>query len=150
MRVESSFVTSLPTLHAMRCVQRGVRRHRQGAAVPPLGANAEHQPRHAPQHGVLPGWDAVHAAAQRAACFSPLTTSNRASHFQLVLPTPHGNRPFTPLAAAAIMVADVSGFTALTEALSVQGSVGVELLTRCMNRYFTQVGAVLSPGPDPS
>lgn len=45
------------------------------------------------------------------------------------------------------MVADVSGFTALTEALSVQGSVGVELLTRCMNRYFTQVGAVLRPGP---
>lgn len=46
------------------------------------------------------------------------------------------------LLAAAIMIADVSGFTALTEALSGQGSVGVELLTRCMNRYFTQVRAL--------
>lgn len=37
------------------------------------------------------------------------------------------------------MIADVSGFTALTEALGGQGSAGVELLTKCMNRYFTQV-----------
>ena len=41
----------------------------------------------------------------------------------------------------AVLVADVSGFTALTEALALgaQGSAGVELLTKCMNRYFTQV-----------
>jgi len=39
------------------------------------------------------------------------------------------------------MIADVSGFTALTEALGSQGSAGVELLTKCMNRYFTQVRA---------
>eukprot|EP00887_Chlorella_sp_A99_P006306 scaffold3.g6306.t1 len=40
---------------------------------------------------------------------------------------------------AAVMIADVTGFTALTEALSKRGSAGVELLTRAMNRYFTQV-----------
>ena len=42
-------------------------------------------------------------------------------------------------AAAAVMIADVSGFTALTEALGAQGSAGVEKLTKCMNRYFTRV-----------
>jgi class 3 adenylate cyclase len=47
---------------------------------------------------------------------------------------------------AALMVADVSGFTALTEALGARGSAGVELLTKCMNRYFTQVGCALGPG----
>lgn len=41
--------------------------------------------------------------------------------------------------AAAVLIADVSGFTALTEALGGQGSTGVELLTKCMNRYFTKV-----------
>ena len=45
--------------------------------------------------------------------------------------------------AAAVLIADVSGFTALTEALGRQGSTGVELLTKCMNRYFTQVPARL-------
>ncbi len=39
-----------------------------------------------------------------------------------------------------MLIADVSGFTALTEALGGQGSAGVELLTKCMNRYFTKVG----------
>lgn len=42
---------------------------------------------------------------------------------------------------AAIMVADVKGFTALTEALSASGGVaGVEQLMRCLNSYFSQVG----------
>lgn len=40
---------------------------------------------------------------------------------------------------AAVAVADVSGFTALTEVLSRAGPSGVELLTRCMNSYFAQV-----------
>ena len=38
-----------------------------------------------------------------------------------------------------MLIADVSGFTALTEARGGQGSTGVELLTKCMNRYFTKV-----------
>jgi hypothetical protein len=40
---------------------------------------------------------------------------------------------------AAIAVADISGFTALTEVLTKTGPGGVELLTRCMNSYFAQV-----------
>ena len=41
----------------------------------------------------------------------------------------------------AVMVADITGFTALTEKLSTgtDSTVGVELLTRCMNSYFTNV-----------
>ena len=39
----------------------------------------------------------------------------------------------------AIMVADVTGFTKLTEILSQQGHGGVELLTKCMNNVFCQV-----------
>lgn len=37
------------------------------------------------------------------------------------------------------MVADVSGFTKLTETLSKTGSAGVELLTNCINDYFGKV-----------
>jgi hypothetical protein len=40
---------------------------------------------------------------------------------------------------AAIMIADVKGFTRLTEILSRKGTEGVELLTNCMNNYFTRV-----------
>lgn len=46
----------------------------------------------------------------------------------------------------AVMIADVTGFTALTELLSQQGSVGLELLTKCMNRYFTQVRCLWGTG----
>jgi hypothetical protein len=37
------------------------------------------------------------------------------------------------------MVADITGFTKLTEILSKQGSTGVELLTNCINDYFGKV-----------
>lgn len=39
----------------------------------------------------------------------------------------------------AVMVADITGFTALTEELSKRGPGGVELLTKCMNNYFSKV-----------
>ncbi|PNH10372.1 Adenylate cyclase type 10, partial [Tetrabaena socialis] len=39
---------------------------------------------------------------------------------------------------AAVMIADVTGFTKLTEILSKKGTSGVELLTTCMNNYFTR------------
>ena len=41
----------------------------------------------------------------------------------------------------AVMVADISGFTRLTEQLSrdSQAAFGIELLTKCMNNYFTKV-----------
>ena len=48
-------------------------------------------------------------------------------------------RPASYIMEAAMAVADVSGFTALTEVLSRVGPSGVELLTRCMNSYFAQV-----------
>ena len=48
------------------------------------------------------------------------------------------------------MVADISGFTALTEALSRRGAEGIELLTRCMNRYFTAVSSTCSLGRGPA
>ncbi len=43
---------------------------------------------------------------------------------------------------AAVLFADVSGFTPLTEALSRQGSAGAEELNRLMNRYFHRMIAL--------
>ena len=39
----------------------------------------------------------------------------------------------------AVMVADIIGFTTLTEELSRKGPWGVELLTRCMNAVFKRI-----------
>lgn len=39
----------------------------------------------------------------------------------------------------AVMIADITGFTALTEELGRKGAAGVELLTSCMNNFFTLV-----------
>eukprot|EP00803_Ostreobium_quekettii_P001954 evm.model.scf_1325.5 EVM.evm.TU.scf_1325.5 scf_1325:35935-41194(+) len=39
----------------------------------------------------------------------------------------------------AVMIADITGFTKLTESLSKEGPSGVELLTTCMNSYFSKV-----------
>ena len=39
----------------------------------------------------------------------------------------------------AVMIADITGFTALTDDLGRHGTAGVELLTRCMNNFFTLV-----------
>ncbi len=39
----------------------------------------------------------------------------------------------------AVLIADIAGFTALTEDLGRRGAAGVELLTRCMNNFFTLV-----------
>jgi class 3 adenylate cyclase len=44
----------------------------------------------------------------------------------------------------AVMVADISGFTKLTEELSKRASgFGVELLTKCMNSFFSKACALL-------
>jgi hypothetical protein len=50
-----------------------------------------------------------------------------------------GTGPRARAFPAALAVADISGFTALTEALSREGPGGVELLTRCMNGLFSRV-----------
>ena len=43
----------------------------------------------------------------------------------------------------AVMIADITGFTKLTEELSKKGPSGVELLTKCMNNFFSQVPLLL-------
>lgn len=49
-------------------------------------------------------------------------------------------RPSVAEFGGAVMVADIAGFTKLTELLSKKGSSGVELLTNCINSYFGKVG----------
>ncbi|NTU80256.1 MAG: tetratricopeptide repeat protein [Chloroflexales bacterium] len=44
---------------------------------------------------------------------------------------------------AAVLLADVSGFTALTEALANYGAGGVEELTTLLNRYFSRMIGIL-------
>eukprot|EP00958_Prasinococcus_capsulatus_P030105 scaffold7932_cov403-Prasinococcus_capsulatus_cf.AAC.1 len=46
--------------------------------------------------------------------------------------------------AGAVMIADISGFTALTAELSASGVEGVEILTKCINSYFSKVLLLLS------
>jgi len=61
------------------------------------------------------------------------------------------NRPTTEQFPAAVAVADISGFTALTQALSREGPIGVDLLAKCLNSYFSQLmDLVLSKGGDVS
>ena len=51
----------------------------------------------------------------------------------------HAQEPCMRTNQGAVMIADITGFTALTEDLGRRGASGVELLTRCMNNYFTLV-----------
>ncbi len=70
------------------------------------------------------------------AAYVPPSISRAA--FRAVAPTPPqaaGVERF----AAAILFADVSGFTSLTEALARQGSEGPEELTRLLNSYFSRM-----------
>jgi hypothetical protein len=50
----------------------------------------------------------------------------------------------------AVLVADITGFTALTEDLGRQGPAGVEMLTRCMNNFFSLVIHTVRGRPAPS
>src|SRR5262249_30783086 len=43
------------------------------------------------------------------------------------------------LHSAAVLLADISGFTTMTESLALRGAAGVEELTRCLNVYFGQL-----------
>ena len=45
--------------------------------------------------------------------------------------------------AGAVLIVDVSGFTALTERLSRSGAAGVEQLTRCVNTFFAAMLEVI-------
>ena len=49
----------------------------------------------------------------------------------------------------AVLVADISGFTPLTERLTKKGPGGIELLTKCINSYFDLIiGTVKAHGGD--
>ncbi|GMH42274.1 hypothetical protein BSKO_10193 [Bryopsis sp. KO-2023] len=60
-----------------------------------------------------------------------------------ILRTPTLGPSMTPR-VGAVMIADITGFTRLTETLSLEGTHGVELLTRCMNSYFAEMIEVVS------
>ena len=49
------------------------------------------------------------------------------------------NSPLAQDFQAALLFADISGFTALTERLAEQGAAGVEMLARILNDYFGQL-----------
>src|SRR5262245_27806897 len=54
--------------------------------------------------------------------------------------------PIQPRAArfqAAVLLADVSGFTSLTEKLAARGPTGAEELTLLLNRYFSRMIGLL-------
>jgi class 3 adenylate cyclase/tetratricopeptide (TPR) repeat protein len=51
--------------------------------------------------------------------------------------------PTSARLTAAVLLADVSGFTALTGALAARGAPGVEELTALVNRYFTRMIGLL-------
>ena len=63
-----------------------------------------------------------------------------------------GGPPDSPRAdrfAGAVLFADISGFTALTEALGRRGDVGVEDVTRCLNDYFGRlIDVIVAHGGD--
>ncbi|MCB0209916.1 MAG: tetratricopeptide repeat protein [Anaerolineae bacterium] len=69
-----------------------------------------------------------------AAAYVPLSLTRAALNGTLkTLP----NKPQTSRFQAAVLFADVSGFTPLTEALGQRGTEGPEELTRLLNRYFS-------------
>jgi class 3 adenylate cyclase/tetratricopeptide (TPR) repeat protein len=47
--------------------------------------------------------------------------------------------PFAERFPAAVLFADISGFTALAERLAQQGPAGIEKLSQVLNRYFSQL-----------
>src|SRR5262245_44629378 len=52
--------------------------------------------------------------------------------------------PLSQRFPAAVLYADISGFTALTERLAEQGPVGAEILTRELNTYFGQLIEIIT------
>ncbi|HRV95475.1 MAG TPA: adenylate/guanylate cyclase domain-containing protein, partial [Anaerolineae bacterium] len=69
-----------------------------------------------------------------AAAYVPLSLTRAALNGAL---TTLPNKPQTSRFPAAVLFADISGFTPLTEALGRRGSEGPEELTRLLNRYFS-------------
>ncbi|RMF33686.1 MAG: adenylate/guanylate cyclase domain-containing protein, partial [Chloroflexi bacterium] len=76
---------------------------------------------------------------QILAAYVPPAVARAALHYRgTALPqTPHVER-----FPAAILFADISGFTPLTEALVQKGPEGVEEITHLLNRYFSRMIAI--------
>ncbi len=55
-----------------------------------------------------------------------------------------GSDPFVENCFGAILVVDVSGFTALTERFAAQGVAGAEELSCILNRYFGQIADIIT------
>lgn len=53
-------------------------------------------------------------------------------------------KPWAEWIRGAVLFADVSGFTSMSEALSVLGAEGAEILTDILNRYFTEMIGILN------
>jgi class 3 adenylate cyclase/tetratricopeptide (TPR) repeat protein len=52
--------------------------------------------------------------------------------------------PFIENRFGAILLVDVSGFTALTECFAAQGMAGAEMLSSILNRYFGQIADIIT------
>lgn len=61
----------------------------------------------------------------------------------LLAPEADTQQPTQHLFQAAVLFADVSGFTKLTEALAAKGDEGPEEITRLLNQYFSRMIALL-------
>jgi class 3 adenylate cyclase len=55
-----------------------------------------------------------------------------------------GSDPFVENRFGAILLVDVSGFTALTERFAAQGAAGAEQLSGILNRYFGQIADIIT------
>ena len=53
------------------------------------------------------------------------------------------DKPWSEWLAGSVLFADVSGFTPMSEALSVLGAEGAEILTDILNRYFASMIGIL-------
>ncbi len=57
---------------------------------------------------------------------------------------PRGPEPYLEKSWGAILLVDVSGFTALTERFAAQGAAGAEELSGILNRYFGQISDIIT------
>ncbi|HEY4492104.1 MAG TPA: adenylate/guanylate cyclase domain-containing protein, partial [Acidobacteriota bacterium] len=55
----------------------------------------------------------------------------------------HRKPPWCEWLSGTVLFADVSGFTPLSEALSVSGAAGSEMLSDTLNRYFSEMVSIV-------
>ena len=63
----------------------------------------------------------------------------QSNHFEAAVMRNNAQVPKMAKLEAAVLVADISGFTRLTESMGAREAAGVELLTRCLNSFFGQM-----------